>query len=100
MQKGRPTAASKRSHSANCKDARDQSPDARKIPDHFSRKLFAFPGAKDALERLAAGGMSKEVTTAFLHAITLSPDDPIRFELPRPEDLRRAAARICRVQTH
>jgi len=41
--------------------------------------------------------MSREVTTTFLHAITLSPDDPISLELPRPENLRGAAARICRV---
>ena len=65
MQKGRPEAASKRSHSANGKDARDQSPDARKIPDHFSRKLFAFPGAKDALEKVRESALFRSLGVAL-----------------------------------
>ena len=96
MRNNRSEAAGRQSRSSNSKRKPDQRSNHRKVTG-FPDKLLAHPGAKNALDRLEAGGMNREVTTAFLFAITFGHDDSLRRELPDPENLRSLAARVLRV---
>src|SRR5207248_10612864 len=79
---------------ANDKGTGSQRADRRKALDSFTEDLLADTGARAALERLEAAGISRQMASAFLYITTSCPDHILKRDLPRPEHLRATAAHI------